>query len=173
MWGGQAGGCRVGVPPVTLPTFVPSYEVQLGDSLMSMSGCSMECWKDVVEKACCPGYWGSQCYGIGGGPALLLILQPWVPPSVASACITFHSFSKWTLSEHQHSLAALGRGRGCPEPLGSGVNCKFLGAQLSSGGGGGWFTECPGGAETPCNGRGTCLDGIDGNGTCVCQVRAW
>ncbi|XP_043443478.1 stabilin-1 isoform X3 [Prionailurus bengalensis] len=67
------------------------YEVQLGDSLMSMSGCSMECWKDVVEKACCPGYWGSQCY------------------------------------------------------------------------------ECPGGAETPCNGRGTCLDGIDGNGTCVCQ----
>lgn len=137
MWGGQAGGCRVGVPPVTLPTFVPSYEVQLGDSLMSMSGCSMECWKDVVEKACCPGYWGSQCYGIGGGPALLLILQPWVPPSVASACITFHSFSKWTLSEHQHSLAAWGRGRGCPELLGSGVNCEFLGAQLSSGGGGG------------------------------------
>uniref|UniRef100_A0A8C0JKC5 Stabilin 1 n=1 Tax=Canis lupus dingo TaxID=286419 RepID=A0A8C0JKC5_CANLU len=68
-----------------------SYEVQLGDSLMSMRGCSLECWKDVVEKACCPGYWGSQCY------------------------------------------------------------------------------ECPGGAETPCNGHGTCLDGIDGNGTCVCQ----
>uniref|UniRef100_A0A673TVL4 Stabilin 1 n=1 Tax=Suricata suricatta TaxID=37032 RepID=A0A673TVL4_SURSU len=66
------------------------YEVQLGDSLMSMSGCSMECWKSVV-KACCPGFWGSQCY------------------------------------------------------------------------------ECPGGAETPCNGHGTCLDGIDGNGTCMCQ----
>ncbi|XP_053785729.1 stabilin-1 isoform X2 [Desmodus rotundus] len=68
-----------------------SYEVQLGDSLVSMRGCSLECWKDVVEKACCPGYWGSQCY------------------------------------------------------------------------------ECPGGAETPCNGHGTCLDGIDRNGTCVCQ----
>ncbi|KAF6313567.1 stabilin 1 [Rhinolophus ferrumequinum] len=67
------------------------YEVQLGDSLVSMSGCSLECWKDVVQKACCPGYWGSQCY------------------------------------------------------------------------------ECPGGAETPCNGHGTCLDGIDRNGTCVCQ----
>ncbi|KAM9680709.1 stabilin-1 isoform 1-T1 [Dama dama] len=67
------------------------YEVQLGDSLLSMSGCSLECWKDVVQKACCPGYWGSQCY------------------------------------------------------------------------------ECPGGAETPCSGHGTCLDGIDGNGTCVCQ----
>ncbi|XP_054564129.1 stabilin-1 [Eptesicus fuscus] len=67
------------------------YEVQLGSSLVSMSGCSVECWKDVVQKACCPGYWGSQCY------------------------------------------------------------------------------ECPGGAETPCNGHGTCLDGIDRNGTCVCQ----
>lgn len=67
------------------------YEVQLGDSVVSMSGCSLECWKDMVQKACCPGYWGSQCY------------------------------------------------------------------------------ECPGGAETPCNGRGTCLDGIDRNGTCVCQ----
>uniref|UniRef100_A0A452V7D7 Stabilin-1 n=1 Tax=Ursus maritimus TaxID=29073 RepID=A0A452V7D7_URSMA len=44
------------------------YEVQLGDSLMSMSGCSLSCWKDVVEKACCPGYWGSQCYGTGWGP---------------------------------------------------------------------------------------------------------
>uniref|UniRef100_A0A8C8TSH6 Stabilin-1 n=1 Tax=Peromyscus maniculatus bairdii TaxID=230844 RepID=A0A8C8TSH6_PERMB len=67
------------------------YEVQLGGSLLSFSGCSQECWKDVVQKACCPGYWGSQCY------------------------------------------------------------------------------ECPGGAERPCNGHGTCLDGVAGNGTCVCQ----
>uniref|UniRef100_A0A8C5JVW3 Stabilin 1 n=1 Tax=Jaculus jaculus TaxID=51337 RepID=A0A8C5JVW3_JACJA len=68
------------------------YEVQLGESLVSLSGCSRECWKDVVQKACCPGYWGSQCY------------------------------------------------------------------------------ECPGGAESPCNGHGTCLDGMAGNGTCVCQA---
>ncbi|XP_006876089.1 PREDICTED: stabilin-1 [Chrysochloris asiatica] len=67
------------------------YEVQLGDSLLSMSGCRQECWKEVVQKTCCPGYWGSECY------------------------------------------------------------------------------ECPGGAETPCNGHGTCLDGIARNGTCVCQ----
>nr|XP_020038120.1 stabilin-1 isoform X5 [Castor canadensis] len=67
------------------------FEVQLGDSLMSLSGCSLECWKDVVQKACCPGYWGSECY------------------------------------------------------------------------------ECPGNAENPCNGHGTCLDGMAGNGTCVCQ----
>lgn len=31
--------------------------------MVSLSGCSQECWKDVVQKACCPGYWGSQCYG--------------------------------------------------------------------------------------------------------------
>ncbi|KAM5280077.1 stabilin-1 [Ctenodactylus gundi] len=67
------------------------YEVQLGDSLVSMRGCSLECWKDVEQEACCPGYWGSQCH------------------------------------------------------------------------------ECPGGAETPCNGHGTCLDGMARNGTCVCQ----
>ncbi|KAM6169920.1 stabilin-1 [Rhynchocyon petersi] len=68
-----------------------SYQVQLGDSLLSVSGCRQECWKEEVQKACCPGYWGSECY------------------------------------------------------------------------------ECPGGAETPCNGRGTCLDGLDRNGTCVCE----
>ncbi|XP_008053155.1 stabilin-1 [Carlito syrichta] len=67
------------------------YEVQLGDSVVSMSGCSRKCWKYVVQKSCCPGYWGSRCY------------------------------------------------------------------------------ECPGGADTPCNGHGTCLDGMARNGTCVCQ----
>ncbi|XP_004715325.1 stabilin-1 [Echinops telfairi] len=67
------------------------YEVKLGESTLSLSGCRQECWKEVVHKACCAGYWGSQCY------------------------------------------------------------------------------ECPGGAETPCSGQGTCLDGLDRNGTCVCQ----
>lgn len=57
------------------PSLVPRYEVQLGDSLLSMSGCSLECWKDMVQKACCPGYWGSQCYGMGV-PALLLTPPP-------------------------------------------------------------------------------------------------
>uniref|UniRef100_A0A4X1VIF4 Stabilin-1 n=1 Tax=Sus scrofa TaxID=9823 RepID=A0A4X1VIF4_PIG len=55
------------------------YEVQLGDSLLSMSGCSLECWKDVVQKACCPGYWGSQCYGTGEGPG-------WEAVEGGSAC---------------------------------------------------------------------------------------
>ncbi|XP_043943785.1 stabilin-2 [Protopterus annectens] len=30
--------------------------------------------------------------------------------------------------------------------------------------------DCPGGKESPCNNRGTCSDGIQGNGTCMCQV---
>uniref|UniRef100_A0A8C5QWV6 Stabilin-1 n=1 Tax=Leptobrachium leishanense TaxID=445787 RepID=A0A8C5QWV6_9ANUR len=30
--------------------------------------------------------------------------------------------------------------------------------------------ECPGGFAKPCNGHGTCLDGRNGNGTCVCDV---
>ncbi|KAM4676890.1 stabilin-2 [Discoglossus pictus] len=30
--------------------------------------------------------------------------------------------------------------------------------------------ECPGGASFPCNNRGTCSDGIQGNGTCTCQA---
>lgn len=105
MWEGGAGGCGLGGPPITLPTFVPSYEVQLGDSLMSMSGCSLSCWKDVVEKACCPGYWGSQCYGTGWGP------QP---------C---SSYSSPGLSERQHRLAAwlwLPQG-GAGLPRGAGV----------------------------------------------------
>uniref|UniRef100_A0A2K5ZG23 Stabilin-2 n=2 Tax=Mandrillus leucophaeus TaxID=9568 RepID=A0A2K5ZG23_MANLE len=29
--------------------------------------------------------------------------------------------------------------------------------------------ECPGGAESPCNGRGSCAEGMEGNGTCSCQ----
>ncbi|XP_048212984.1 stabilin-2 isoform X1 [Perognathus longimembris pacificus] len=29
--------------------------------------------------------------------------------------------------------------------------------------------ECPGGAESPCNGRGSCDQGMEGNGSCSCQ----
>ena len=69
--GTQGGRLGWGLQGVVLtspcPSLVPRYEVQLGDSLLSMSGCSLECWKDMVQKACCPGYWGSQCYGMGGG----------------------------------------------------------------------------------------------------------
>ncbi|KAM9324471.1 stabilin-1 [Gastrophryne carolinensis] len=30
-------------------------------------------------------------------------------------------------------------------------------------------SECPGGADKPCNGHGICMDGIEGNGTCICE----
>ncbi|XP_058597564.1 stabilin-2 isoform X1 [Neofelis nebulosa] len=29
--------------------------------------------------------------------------------------------------------------------------------------------ECPGGAQSPCNGRGSCAEGMEGNGSCSCQ----
>ncbi|MED5463018.1 MAG: hypothetical protein VX699_00075, partial [Myxococcota bacterium] len=31
-------------------------------------------------------------------------------------------------------------------------------------------SECPGGAANPCNGRGTCDDGVSGQGTCICDT---
>lgn len=63
------------------PPLSPSYEVRLGGSLISLSGCSQECWKDVVQKACCPGYWGSQCYGMEETARLLHSLSAPAPPS--------------------------------------------------------------------------------------------
>lgn len=32
--------------------------------------------------------------------------------------------------------------------------------------------ECPGGFQNPCNGHGSCLDGMQQNGTCICKVSA-
>ncbi|XP_072928797.1 stabilin-1 isoform X1 [Hemitrygon akajei] len=31
--------------------------------------------------------------------------------------------------------------------------------------------ECPGGSVNPCNGHGICLDGISGNGSCICEPK--
>ncbi|KAM3915643.1 stabilin-1 [Leptodactylus fuscus] len=30
-------------------------------------------------------------------------------------------------------------------------------------------SECPGGSSNPCNGHGTCQEGLEGNGTCICN----
>uniref|UniRef100_U3K2S4 Stabilin 1 n=1 Tax=Ficedula albicollis TaxID=59894 RepID=U3K2S4_FICAL len=67
------------------------YPVKLGENTLSLPGCHHMCKKEIEERKCCPGFWGTECY------------------------------------------------------------------------------ECPGGSENPCNGHGTCLDGIQQNGTCVCQ----
>lgn len=128
-WGGWGRAAEGGPLPSPCPPFVPSYEVQLGDSLVSMSGCSLECWKDVVQKACCPGYWGSQCYGTGEGgvPALFLTPQPYSWPPVCSLCL--HTPSTCSFDEHPEptqlgrlALAAPEEGLslGLPELLGSG-----------------------------------------------------
>lgn len=52
-------------PPVHhLPTLSPSYEVKLKGSVISLSGCRRECWEHMVQTVCCPGYWGSKCFGM-------------------------------------------------------------------------------------------------------------
>ncbi|KAM6468194.1 stabilin-1 isoform 1-T1 [Liasis olivaceus] len=68
------------------------YTVDLGENTLSILGCTIMCKKDVEEKKCCPGFWGTECY------------------------------------------------------------------------------ECPGGSENICNRHGTCLDGIQNNGTCICDA---
>uniref|UniRef100_A0A8C8VGW1 Stabilin 1 n=1 Tax=Pelusios castaneus TaxID=367368 RepID=A0A8C8VGW1_9SAUR len=67
------------------------YTVKLGEGILSLPGCSHMCKKEIEEKKCCQGFWGTECY------------------------------------------------------------------------------ECPSGSEKPCSGRGTCLDGIARNGTCICE----
>uniref|UniRef100_A0A803V533 Stabilin 1 n=1 Tax=Ficedula albicollis TaxID=59894 RepID=A0A803V533_FICAL len=74
-----------------LGLFFLRYPVKLGENTLSLPGCHHMCKKEIEERKCCPGFWGTECY------------------------------------------------------------------------------ECPGGSENPCNGHGTCLDGIQQNGTCVCQ----
>uniref|UniRef100_A0A8C6JBN5 Uncharacterized protein n=1 Tax=Melopsittacus undulatus TaxID=13146 RepID=A0A8C6JBN5_MELUD len=67
------------------------YTVKLGENTLSQPGCHHICKKEIEEKKCCPGFWGTECY------------------------------------------------------------------------------ECAGGSQNPCNGHGTCLDGIQQNGTCICK----
>ncbi|KAK2534307.1 Stab1 [Columba guinea] len=67
------------------------YTVKLGENTLSLPGCHHICKKEIEEKRCCPGFWGSEC------------------------------------------------------------------------------SECPGGSQNPCSGHGTCLDGIQQNGTCICK----
>ncbi|NXY91212.1 STAB1 protein, partial [Alcedo cyanopectus] len=67
------------------------YTVKLGENTLSQPGCHHICKKEIEEKKCCPGFWGTECY------------------------------------------------------------------------------ECPGGSQNPCNGHGTCMDGMQQNGTCLCK----
>uniref|UniRef100_A0A8C3H2Z2 Uncharacterized protein n=1 Tax=Corvus moneduloides TaxID=1196302 RepID=A0A8C3H2Z2_CORMO len=74
-----------------LGLFFLRYSVKLGENTLSLTGCHHMCKKEIEERKCCPGFWGTECY------------------------------------------------------------------------------ECPGGSENPCSGHGTCLDGIQQNGTCICK----
>uniref|UniRef100_A0A8B9NLU6 Stabilin 1 n=1 Tax=Accipiter nisus TaxID=211598 RepID=A0A8B9NLU6_9AVES len=76
---------------MNLGLFFLRYTVKLGENTLSQPGCHHICKKEIEEKKCCPGFWGTECY------------------------------------------------------------------------------ECPGGFQNPCNGHGSCLDGMQQNGTCICK----
>uniref|UniRef100_A0A8C0H5Q2 Stabilin 1 n=1 Tax=Chelonoidis abingdonii TaxID=106734 RepID=A0A8C0H5Q2_CHEAB len=40
----------------------------LRDNTLSLLGCSHMCKKEIEEKKCCPGFWGTECYECPGGP---------------------------------------------------------------------------------------------------------
>ncbi|XP_007442938.1 stabilin-1-like, partial [Python bivittatus] len=84
--------CPDGWERVTLKPEKCRYTVDLAENTLSILGCTIMCKKEVEEKKCCPGFWGTECY------------------------------------------------------------------------------ECPGGSENICNQHGTCLDGIQNNGTCICDA---
>nr|XP_023955738.1 stabilin-1 isoform X4 [Chrysemys picta bellii] len=44
------------------------YTVNLEEDTLSLPGCSHMCKKEVEEKKCCPGFWGTECYECPGGP---------------------------------------------------------------------------------------------------------
>ncbi|KAM3858894.1 stabilin-2 [Diretmus argenteus] len=37
------------------------YYIKTATLKLAISGCSFECYKEVEEKRCCPGYWGPDC----------------------------------------------------------------------------------------------------------------
>uniref|UniRef100_A0A663EVS1 Stabilin 1 n=1 Tax=Aquila chrysaetos chrysaetos TaxID=223781 RepID=A0A663EVS1_AQUCH len=86
-----AGVWYVCVAIMNLGLFFLRYTVKLGENTLSQPGCHHICKKEIEEKKCCPGFWGTECY------------------------------------------------------------------------------ECPGGFQNPCNGHGSCLDGMQQNGTCICK----
>ncbi|XP_054832208.1 stabilin-1 isoform X3 [Eublepharis macularius] len=43
-----------------------SYTIKLEENILSLSGCTHTCKKEIEEKQCCPGYWGSECYECPG-----------------------------------------------------------------------------------------------------------
>uniref|UniRef100_A0A8B9S3J3 Stabilin 1 n=1 Tax=Apteryx owenii TaxID=8824 RepID=A0A8B9S3J3_APTOW len=43
------------------------YTVKLGENTLSQPGCHHICKKEIEEKKCCPGFWGTECYECPGG----------------------------------------------------------------------------------------------------------
>lgn len=55
-----------------LGLFFLRYSVKLGENTLSLPGCHHMCKKEIEERKCCPGFWGTECYGKFWG----FLLQP-------------------------------------------------------------------------------------------------
>uniref|UniRef100_A0A452HVZ6 Uncharacterized protein n=1 Tax=Gopherus agassizii TaxID=38772 RepID=A0A452HVZ6_9SAUR len=61
-------GPKLFVTITDLGFFCLRYTVNLGEDTLSLLGCSHMCKKEIEEKKCCPGFWGTECYECPGGP---------------------------------------------------------------------------------------------------------
>uniref|UniRef100_A0A673BJX9 Stabilin 2 n=1 Tax=Sphaeramia orbicularis TaxID=375764 RepID=A0A673BJX9_9TELE len=80
---------------------------------------------------------------------------------VCSGISTYGCIYTFKLGQPPVRLPATGCSPQCNVTVTTAACCSgFFGADCS---------PCPGGYTTPCSGHGKCLDGLSGNGTCVCD----
>uniref|UniRef100_A0A452G9R1 Stabilin-2 n=1 Tax=Capra hircus TaxID=9925 RepID=A0A452G9R1_CAPHI len=72
-------------------------------------------------------------------------------------------------SEPTVSVTASGKHTSPQQPHGCNMHFVFQIPKCCKGFYGPDCNQCPGGFSNPCSGNGQCADGLDGNGTCVCQ----
>lgn len=48
---------------MNLGLFFLRYTVKLGENTVSQPGCYHICKREIEEKKCCPGFWGTECHG--------------------------------------------------------------------------------------------------------------
>ncbi|XP_062977667.1 stabilin-1 [Elgaria multicarinata webbii] len=59
--------CPNGWAKATLVQEKCRYTLKLMETTLSLSGCTRVCKKEIDDRQCCPGFWGSECYECPGG----------------------------------------------------------------------------------------------------------
>uniref|UniRef100_A0A672UR09 Stabilin 2 n=1 Tax=Strigops habroptila TaxID=2489341 RepID=A0A672UR09_STRHB len=141
-----------------------TYIIQCSSKLILVSGEEME-ETDIVAK-------NGRIYTLAG-----VLIPPTIVPILphrcdetrklilprntnASTLCLFQPFSKRRCIIEGPTFQKTGCARACNITIKEPKCCKgFFGPDCS---------PCPGGFSKPCSGNGLCMDGLDGNGTCVC-----